>query len=342
MFQKIKHVLLTGVFMMASTAELYSADPAHNKNLSHEKRDASLAAAIGRIVEKVKSHNDLPYITVQRQLELVDQLAEFAVGRFFLERGGLNGYWTDYAIKHPTRGRLTGLNSENRPFTELEDFLLNRAPWALATQQRFEIFKAETQKRLYEGAALASIPCGLMSDLLDLDFSSAPNTSLTGIDLDPESIAYAKHYAASLHLDTLCTFIENDAWALSIESAFDLITSNGLAIYEPDDQKVIDLYRGFWVALKPGGCLITSFLTPPPAPGFKTEWKLDAVNMQDVLLQKIVLVDILDSKWQSYRSEEEVKSQLEKAGFIEIEVIYDTAYIFPTVIAKKPADPNQL
>jgi len=59
------------------------------------------------------------------------------------------------------------------------------------------------------------------------------------------------------------------------------------------------------------------------------------VNMQDALLQKIVFVDILDCKWQIFRAEETVKSQLHMVGFDEIEIIYDTAHIFPTIIAKK-------
>jgi hypothetical protein len=57
--------------------------------------------------------------------------------------------------------------------------------------------------------------------------------------------------------------------------------------------------------------------------------------MQDVLLQKIVFADILDSKWQVFRSEEIVKSQLQMSGFEEIEIIYDIGHIFPAVIAKK-------
>lgn len=40
--------------------------------------------------------------------------------------------------------------------------------------------------------------------------------------------------------------------------------------------------------------------------------------------------------WQIFRSEEPVKAQLREAGFREIEILYDKAHIFPTVIAKKP------
>lgn len=327
--------LIIGILIMTSTTSLYSADITNNKNLSHEQRDSSLQAAINNIVDKVKNRQNLPYVSVERQLELINLLADFGLGRFLLERGGLNGYWTNYVIKHPSKGRLTGLNDENKPLNALEFFLLNQAPTVLATQQRFEIFKAEIQKRLHDETSLASIPCGLMADLLDLDFTNTSHISLMGIDLDPESIAYAKQYAETLNLNEHCKFVQNNAWALDSYEEFDLITSNGLAIYEPNDAKVTELYRGFFEALKPGGYLVTSFLTPPPVPGLKTEWKLDAVNMQDVLLQKIVFADILDCKWQVFRSEEIVKSQLQMAGFDEIEIIYDAAHIFPTIVAKK-------
>jgi SAM-dependent methyltransferase len=273
---------------------------------------------------------------VERQLELIDFLADFDLGRFLLQRGGLDGYWIDYIVKHPTKGKLVGLNHEGKPFNPIETFLLNQAPTATATQQRFEIFKAEIQKKLHEGASLASIPCGLMAELLDLDFSKTSHLSLTGIDLDPKAIEYAKQNAKKLHLSDQCIFFQRDAWALNIHAEFDLISSNGLSIYQPDDEQVAELYRNFFEALKPGGWLVTSFLTPPPAPGLKTEWKLDVVNMQDTLLQKILFVDILDCKWQAFRSEETVKSLLNTAGFDRIEVFYDSAHIFPTVVARKP------
>lgn len=327
---------IIAILIMTSTTFLYSGDMTNNKNLSHEQRDSSLQAAINNIVDKVKNRQNLTYVTVEKQLELIDLLSDFGLGRFLLERGGLDGYWTDYIIKHPSKGRLTGLNDENKTLNSLESFLLNQAPTVLATQQRFEIFKVEIQKRLHDGASLASIPCGLMADLLDLDFTTTSNISLVGIDLDPESITYAKQYAETLNLSNHCNFSQCDAWTLDIHEEFDLITSNGLAIYEPDDAKVTGLYRGFFEALKPGGCLITSFLTPPPVPGLKTEWKLESVNMQDALLQKIIFADILDCKWQVFRTEETVKSQLQMAGFDEIEIIYDNAHIFPTVVARKP------
>lgn len=285
-------------------------------NLSHSQRDKSLQEAIERITEKIKSKGDLQYVSAARQLELLDLLSSFDFGRFLVERGGLNGYWTQYAI-----------SSYGKSNHVLESFLLDKAPVVLATRERFYIFKKELQKRLFDGISIASVPCGLMCDLLELDYSNISNFSLTGIDLDPESIKYAKQLANEKLVH--CQFFEKNAWDLNIKEQFDVITSNGLNIYELGDEKVISLYEEFFTALKPGGFLITSFLTTP------SEWDRSKINPEDALLQKVIFADVLDCKWQALRSEEKTKAQLQKVGFTEIEINYDRAHLFPTVIAKK-------
>jgi SAM-dependent methyltransferase len=309
--------------------------PSSALNLSHEQREASLLSAKQALVDKIQQRGDLPYISVQGQLDLLEQLSSFDLGQFLIERGGLNGYWTHYIISHPTEGRITQRNRQGKPFHPLEDAILNSAPTCLATQQRFAQFKEQIQKRVCEGCSFASVPSGLMADLLDLDYSSLRTFSLYGIDLDPETLSQAQAYAAEKGLSEHCQFSEKDAWSLGVKDAFDLLVSNGLSIYERSDEKVVDLYRQFHTALKPGGVLITSFLTPPPAPGFKTEWNMEHVNPKDALFQKIILVDIINAKWQAYRSEETVKSELAQAGFHDIEIFYDEAHIFPTIVAKK-------
>lgn len=307
----------------------------YSDNISHEQRASSFETAKYSIAEMIRRRGDLPYATVEKQLEILEQLSKFDPGRFLIERGGLNGYWTHYVISHPLKGRITRLDNNHKPFNPIADFLLNKAPVTLATQQRFVIFKEAIQKQIREGCSFASVPCGVMGDLLELDYSKIKEFSLHGIDLDTETLSQAKIYAEERHLANQCFFAEADAWSFEAPAAFDLISSNGLNIYEPDDDKVTRLYRHFYDCLKPQGVLVTSFLTPPPLPGMACEWKLDQVNSQDALLQKIILSDIISGKWQVYRSEEKVKSQLILAGFKEIEIIYDDAHVFPTVIAKK-------
>lgn len=174
-----------------------------------------------------------------------------------------------------------------------------------------------------------------MADLLDLDYSSLKNFSLYGIDLDSETFPHAKRYAEQKRLLQHCHFYPKDAWNLDRDEEFDLVSSNGLNIYEPDEKRIVALYRQFYNSLKTGGVLVTSFLTFPPLPGVATEWKPEQVNREDALLQKIILADILEAKWQIYQTSDTVRAQLKQAGFGEIEILYDQAHIFPTVVAIK-------
>jgi SAM-dependent methyltransferase len=305
-----------------------------NSNLTHQKlSDEPFEMIVERIRDKIRQRGDLPYIPAEKQLELLEALTQFDLGRFLIERGGLNGYWIDYAVMHPSRGRLTGLNNRGEPFEVIESFILDGAPIALATQQRFAIFKQEIQKRVQSHTTLAAIPCGLMADLLELDFTGIEDFKLIGVDIDEESIGHAKQIAQEKELLEHCQFLHADAWNLPLHQEVDLIASNGLTHYEQDDQRVIALYKCFWEALKPGGCLVTSFMTPPPIQGVDTEWILERVNPHNALLQKVIFNDILESKWQVFRSENSVKNQLHEAGFKNIEVLYDEAHIFPTVVA---------
>ncbi|NEP89553.1 MAG: class I SAM-dependent methyltransferase, partial [Okeania sp. SIO2C2] len=117
---------------------------------------------------------------------------------------------------------------------------------------------------------------------------------------------------------------------------FTLLNSNGLNVYEPDDDKVTELYQQFFKALIPGGILVTSFLTLPPDLDSNSEWDMNQVNLDDMLLSKILLSDILNVKFTGFRSSSTTKLQLQTVGFDEIEFIWDNARIYPTVTARKP------
>src|SRR5579872_676663 len=265
-------------------------------NFSHASDTSEIT-----IKHKIEMRGDLPHATVEKQLKVYDALQEFPLGKFLLERGGLNGYWTYFIVSDPEH--------KKKRTNTLEAFILERAPIVLAMQQRFNTFKKELQKRVVHGGSFASIPCGLMADLLDLDYSLATNFTLTGIDLDQESLDQAKQCAAKKNLSDHCCFTAQDAWDLPYENTFDLIESNGLNFYVQDDAKVVALYRQFNRALKPGGCLIVSFLTTP------AEWLPTQIDPEDMQLQRIIFVDIINSKWRTFRSVETTTAQLKEAGF---------------------------
>jgi ubiquinone/menaquinone biosynthesis C-methylase UbiE len=284
-------------------------------NITH-KTISSFEEAFAQIENKIKERGDLPYLKVKDQMALLRELGDFGLGRFLIQHQGLNGYWTDYIIHHyPSKTLIE---------SPLEKFLLENAPVFLATQERFKIFKEHLQNEVREGVSFASLPCGLMGDLLDLDFSGIDDYTLIGIDIDPESLKLAAQIGNSK-----TQFVQADAWNLQLPSPVDVLTSNGLNVYEPDDDKVLALYKSFYEAIKPSGILITSFLTP------QDEWKMDQIPPGDLKLQKIIFSDILAVGWQTFRSTTKTLGQLKLAGFKEVEFIYDKASIFPTAIARK-------
>ncbi len=291
------------------------------RNLSHDDAEGSFEASLLKIRSKILERKDLPYASLEQQLAILDLISQSELGCFLIQRGGLNGYWTQYVVNYG--------QEEKKAVNPVEAFVLEKAPTSLATQQRFQIFKTEIQKHIKEGVKMASIPCGLMAELLDLDFSRVKKFELVGMDIDQESLEQAAIYAKQKGLENHCRFMQADAWDLKIDQQFDLIASNGLSVYEGDDDRVTDLFIEFFKALKPGGCLVTSFLTPV------NDWDVGKVVQVDALMQKLIFADILGCKWQTFRTHEVTKRQLESAGFIEIEVRNDRASIFPTMIAKK-------
>ncbi|WED42772.1 SAM-dependent methyltransferase [Legionella cardiaca] len=302
--------------------------------ISHEDIKEPLEVCVQKISTRLQQE-EKPHDILKQQLTILAQLQEFDFGRFLLQNRGINGYWTHYMVTHPLHGRMTGKNNRGKPFSALERFILDKAPTMLGTQERFEIFLRENQKAARNGAKLACIPCGMMSELLYLDLTSYTDISLVGIDYDLETLNDARHLAEKKQLTDKLKLHHADAWHLNIHDEFDLISSNGLTIYEPSDERVIALFQGFYNALKPQGKLVTSFLTPPPNLTAHCEWDMSVIVPQDLLLQKMVFVDVLNAKFQCYRSTEQTRNQLATVGFTEIEFFYDKGKMFPTVVAYK-------
>lgn len=304
-------------------------------NRTHAKIQKSFKGILESLRDHIIKRGDLEHVSVQQQLDIISKLSEFPLGRFILEYRGADGYWTDYMISHPRKGKISGLNSEGKPFNFVEDFFLNRCPVVVAHQERFTIFQKLIQENLKEGSILASIPCGLMRDLLDLDFSKVKDFKLIGIDIDEKSLALASNIAKEKRISNV-EFIQQDAWRINFHEKIDLITSSGLNVYEPDLTKIIDLYRKFFSSLKKGGILITSLLTHPPGEEIATDWDLKGIDEKDLLMDRIIHKDILDIKWRNFRSLNNLTDEFEKAGFSNISVHLDKHRIFPTICAKKP------
>ena len=299
----------------------------NKKILSHSNQEVDINIRLSEIKSRLVKDPDKALS--KELIELADELSKSELGCFLIKNCGFNGYWTDIVVTYP---------DDNYPkikFSSLDKTILEKFPVVLATQERFRIFRDNLQKLVRDGIIMASIPCGLMRDLLQLDYSKVKNFELIGIDLDPDSIKRAKVLAEEYGLSSKCEFKQLNAWDLNDKDQADIITSNGLNIYEPNEARNISLFKNFYSYLKPGGTLMTSFLTPPPSIGKDCEWDLSKINEKYLIMQRNVYMVILQVKFQCYCSSDSIKVQMKKAGFDQIEIIYDKAKIFPTVIANK-------
>lgn len=260
-------------------------------------------------------------------LETVEALSEFELGRFLIKNKSLSGYWTWYVI--------LGFNNHSIS-SPIEKYLVEKAPAILATRERFTIFQTLLSKYIKSNSVVCSLPCGLMVDLLTLKLpQEVKEVRFVGIDLDAVVFDLAKNLAKELRVQTHCEFFHKDAWNLNIQNQFDLITSNGLNIYESDDSKVVSLYRGMYDALKNQGHLICSALTPPPTATTVSEWNMDKINKKDLETATTIFKTILQATWSNFRSSDKTCEQLREAGFTNIEIYWDTQRMFPTFLAQK-------
>lgn len=299
--------------------------------ISHGGPSKALDEEVEQIRSKILSRGDQPHAKTGEILDVLGQLQDFAFGRFLLLHKGVNGYWTDFlAYRYPSRREE--LEGRLKP---IEEFLFARAPVMVATQERLLIFQKLAQEVLRPGARLASVPCGLMADLLGLDFSGIDEFELWGIDIDEEPIRFAEIRAEERNLSRHVKLMNRDAWALDIKGEFDALLSSGLNFYVKNEDQEVALYRQFYRALKPGGVLVLSFFPPPPEIDPGSIWKLSDIVPEDLRMQKIIFSDILDAKWQNFRNPAEIENLLKQAGFLNVEFHYDNYRIMPTARAAR-------
>ncbi|MES2741430.1 MAG: class I SAM-dependent methyltransferase [Pseudomonadota bacterium] len=293
-----------------------------------ETDDTQLLASISA---RLHLAGDLPDATVAQQITLLHALAELDVGRFLLRNRGLNAYWTHRVVTYRPG------DAEAARMLPLERRLYETLPAVLALRERFHIFLTQLQSLLKPGLTFGSVPGGWMGDLLLLDYEAHPDVRLIGIDLDQQALDGAAALAAQRGLSERLSLRCEDAWNMTLCGELDVLVSHGLNVYEPDDARVQALYAGFFAALKPGGTLVASFLTPPPTVSEQSPWDMARIDRDALGLQMLLFIRLIDAKWSTYRTHAHTRAQLEAAGFGEIRFIDDRARMFPTVVARKPA-----
>lgn len=299
------------------------------KNYSHEELEESIDKIVASLKEKAKNRGDLPYATVEKQIAIINDLASFPLGQFFLKRQGADGYWTDYIINYPNS------NNSREKLSAMEEFILYKSPLTIATRERFHIFQKHIQKLLKTHMELCSIPCGLMRDLLSLDYSKISDYKITGIDLDENSLNLSYKLAQKYNLENYVKLIKKNALDLNFNEKFDVITSNGLNVYISEQDVLDKLYEAFYKSLKPGGSLIMGVLTRSPYDNKESDWLIHDLPHEDIVMEQVLFQDILETKWRNFKKIEEVQKDLQRIGFSHIEIDYDKHHIFPTFISTK-------
>lgn len=263
------------------------------------------------------------HLPLEEEMKLLEQLNSFAMGRFLLENKVFNGYWASYII-----------NAQTTDFhhNQLEKWILFVDPGIKANRERFYIFRQQLHKYIESNMKIASIPCGLMDDLLNLNYTNLCNIKIVGIDMDIESIKLAAENAQKRNIKNV-SFIKDCVWNMDLENCFDIITSNGLNIYVKNCEKAMQMYKNINRALKKNGILITSFITPSPIFSDHSTWT--NYKLEDLKKDYAIFFDIIGMKVANFQTEDHVRLQLEEAGFEIIDVIYDSQNIFPTIVARK-------
>jgi cyclopropane fatty-acyl-phospholipid synthase-like methyltransferase len=303
-------------------------------SLTHTSSDKLTKHEVANEIEFIKSRLSRQFSSDNEKrdelLKILDVLSEFELGRFLIKnKGALSGYWTWYII--------LGFH-QHIVASPLERFILEKVPTILATQERFQIFQMLLAKHIQSNSTVCSIPCGTMADLLTLKLGDAvTEVRFVGIDLDTAAFELAKDLAKQMKSRSHCEFFKKDAWNLEIKNEFDVITTNGLNIYEKEDSRVVALYRGLFDALKSNGKLICSALTYPPIPDVESEWELSKIDSHDLQTASTLFKIILEATWANFRTSQKTCSQLQEAGFEDVEIHWDSRKIFPTFSARKPS-----
>ncbi|WP_186647822.1 class I SAM-dependent methyltransferase [Fluviispira vulneris] len=282
------------------------------------------------IINKIK--NSISDKILQEELiKILDKVKSSEIGRFYIENNGFNGFWTEYMCSYPETKKLGFNVSDN----ENEKYLLEKLPIVIATQHRYQIFKSEIKKRLRDNIKIASLPCGLMNDILSLDFHEYKNFLIHGIDLDKSSLQQARAIALAKGLIYHCKFTEEDAWDINYKNEYDLLISHGLNIFVDSDEKKIEMYKKMHASLRENGELITSTTVPPPELNKDSCWDIDKINSKDQRFQSLFFKYFTNNYENNVRTPQQLCNILEKSGFSNFEIIPDVLGVFVTIIAKK-------
>lgn len=278
-------------------------------------------------IQKLKLQENL-LIPFEQASSAVQSLTEFELGRSVMTLGHLNSSLVDY-ICH---------NEVSPTGHSFETWFLSKSPKIRAARERYHITKNILQQHLKSNITFGVMPCGVISKVAELDYTGVDNVKIVGYDNDIYGLANAEEKMQPFVDQGIVNLylLKRNIWLLDEDNQYEVILSNRLSVLEHDSEKVLELFKKIYNALKPGGSFICSFFTPSPLQA-QEESSWINVTREDMLLEHTIFVDIMDFH-PAIRHKSEFEKLLKGAGFEVVNVIFDSQHVYPTVVAKKTAD----
>ena len=192
--------------------------------------------------------------TCARLESRLNELAATPIGRFILVNGGWNGYWTNYLAEIGCD--LIQNKAKPLQFTnETEEYILSE--YAEVRGEHELMLRKIIGPIMKPGAVVASVPCGLMSEVL-MATDHFEGIQLYAIDIDKENFDLIREKYGDRLAGNEFHPLEMDALTLDFDCKFDLITCVGFVVYIKQEN-FPDFLSRIHRAIKPGGRLLLSF-----------------------------------------------------------------------------------
>lgn len=294
---------------------------------THSLDSVKIEKRLIEIRDRLINAGDTEIGPLSEKLSYLQELSEFEYGRFLILNGGLNGRWSHYAFYEYPR-------LEDRSKIHPLELKLLDSQFMQSNQERTRLVHTVLLPELFDGISILSVPCGVMSDLICLDYSKIKNFKVLGIDLDEESLTLARAFAEKHKIQNNIRFEKQDAWNLKLENEFDVIVSIGLNMYSPNLEIAMSLYRTLYSKLKMGGKLIISFLTPDIS--FAESERDATLVLPDEIHRQALATELYQVKYQQHTcTSNQIVKYLVESGFTSVSCHYSKFRAFNIALATK-------
>lgn len=289
--------------------------------LSHKPAQESREVTLARIVDRLMADG------LDHLIPLAEEMSQGPIALGLMRQGGVDGSLHDQVLHGGLLSPLCRIKHHHPADVKV---LNNCSVTGLV--ERFHSFQSVMRelivnRQITSDSTIASIPCGLMRELLTLDYEGE-RPHIVGVDKDPLSLAASKELAKELAISHV-EFYLKDALFLGPIRSVDVIVSNGLSVYL-DDAELLDLFQQFQGSIRPGGYFLTTHMTP------EAEWNPEHATEENLQFHRDFFRNIVRGRWLSHlRSIDQVCAMLDEAGFDIVEIRPGETGIFPIYLTRR-------